>query len=224
MQVVLSFMCSCTSTWSPSKLYRQPSYGLNLSVDSCNLWKVDQNITYVELPWSIRTRCTFLLIVTIEITTGSLSCGTTSYKSAFVKKRSGSGDWSGFPPSSGITSLTYFFHWEAVHPPLEKAPEIVLISPWTGISCPWSPAGTAVVGVPRLSCRYSFRKPFLTSSSNLVVMPNNCAGCGQRLGGTRTKCLCWALTFCRSSVETSICLLRLGWQSAPRGAFESCVW
>ena len=41
------------------------------------LLKVDQNITSVELPWSTRTWCTFLPTVTIEITMGSLSCGTT---------------------------------------------------------------------------------------------------------------------------------------------------
>ena len=114
----------------------------------------------------MRTRCTFLPAVTIEITTRSFSCGTTSYRSTFVKKRSGSGDWSGSPASIAITSLTYFFCWEAVHPSPENPLEIVLISPLTGISCPRSPAGTAVVGPPWFSCRYSFRKPFLTSSSN----------------------------------------------------------
>ena len=35
-----------------------------------------------------------------------------------------------------------------------------------GISCPWSPTGTADVWAPWFSCRYSFRKPFLTNSSN----------------------------------------------------------
>ena len=54
----------------------------------------------------------------------------------------------------------------AVHPPLENHLEIVLISPLTCISCPWSPAGTTVVGVPWLSCKYSLRNPFLTNSSN----------------------------------------------------------
>ena len=97
---------------------------------------------------------------------GPLSCGTTSGRSTFVKKRSGSRDWSSSPTSTAITSLTYFFHWEAVHPPPENPLEIVLISPWTGISCPSSPAGTAVVGALWFSCRYFFKNPFLTSLSN----------------------------------------------------------
>ena len=33
-------------------------------------------------------------------------------------------------------------------------------------SCPWSPTRAADVGAPCSSCRYSFRKPFLTSLSN----------------------------------------------------------
>ena len=114
----------------------------------------------------MRTQCTFLPAVTTNITTRSLSCGTTSCRSTFVKKRSDSGDWSSSPTSTVITSLTYFFRWEAVHPPPENPPEIVLISLWTGISCPWSPTGITVVGTPWFSCKYSFRKPFLTNSSS----------------------------------------------------------
>ena len=53
-----------------------------------------------------------------------------------------------------------------MHPLPENPPEIVLIFPWIGTSCPWSPVGAADVGAPCGSCRYSFKKPFLTSSSN----------------------------------------------------------
>ena len=89
-----------------------------------------------------------------------------SRRSVFVKKRSGSGDWSCSLAYTAIMSLEYFFRWEVVHPPPEKPPKMVLISPWTGISCPWSGAGVAGVGAPCFSCRYSFRKPFFTNSFN----------------------------------------------------------
>ena len=58
VKVVLNSTCPLTSTWSPVKPYKQPSYDLNWSGDNSNLLKVDQNITSVELPWSMRTWCT----------------------------------------------------------------------------------------------------------------------------------------------------------------------
>ena len=86
-RVVLSSTCPHTSTWSSAKPYKQPSYGLNWSGNNHKLLNVTQNITSVELPWSMRIRCTFLPTVTTDITTGSSSCGTTSSKSELVKQR-----------------------------------------------------------------------------------------------------------------------------------------
>ena len=69
-------------------------------------------------------------------------------------------------PLTVITSLAYFFRWEGVHPPFEKPQEIVLTSPWTGTSCPWSPVGVTTVEALWPSSRYSFKKSFFTKSSN----------------------------------------------------------
>jgi len=97
--------------------------------------KVPQNITSVELPWSMRTLCTLMPTVTTEITMGLSLYGTKSLKLALGKQRSGSSYSSCSRASTVITSLAYLLCWEAVPPPPEKPPEIVLISSWTGTSC-----------------------------------------------------------------------------------------
>ena len=77
-------------------------------------------MTSAELPWSTRTLCTFLPPVTTEMTTGSLSCGTTSRRSPLVNTRSDSHGSPEILSSIELTPLAYFFRWEAVGPPPEK--------------------------------------------------------------------------------------------------------
>ena len=76
----------------------------------------------------MRTLRTFLPTMTIDITTGSSSCGTSSSKSELVKHRSGSGGWSGLLASRNITSRTYRLRLEVELAPLENPLEMVFSS------------------------------------------------------------------------------------------------
>jgi len=134
-KVVLSSTHPRTSTWSPTKPTKHPSYGLSWSGDNCMLVNVPKNITSLELPLSIKTLCTFLSTVMTNITIGSFSWGTTSSRSELVKQRVGSGGWSGILPSRDITACAYRFCLEAKFPPIENSPKMVFISPWTDVSC-----------------------------------------------------------------------------------------
>jgi len=107
-KVVLISTYPRTSTWSPTKSTKNPSYGLSWSGDNCILLNVPYNISSVELPWSIKTLCTFLPTVTTDITTG----GTMSSRSELAKQRVGYRGWSGLLASRDITARVSSF-WKS---------------------------------------------------------------------------------------------------------------
>jgi len=165
-KVVLNSTYPCTSTWFPAKLTKHPSYGLNWSRDNYKLSKVSQNITSAELPWSIKTLCTFRSIVTTDITTESCSWETTSSRSTPVKHKAGSWARSCLLVSKDITTRAHHLRLVFELPPPENPPEIVFNSPWISVSCTRSLRTTSPCDPSRLSMRYSFKNPSLTRSTN----------------------------------------------------------
>ena len=138
-KAILSSTYPRISIWSPVKPIKHPSYGLKWSGDNCKLMKVSQNITPVELSWSIKTLCTFRPTLT---TAGSFSWEITSSISTPVKHRAGTRARSGILVSKEITVQPYHLHLVVELPPSENSPEMEFNSPWIGVSCACSP-GTA---------------------------------------------------------------------------------
>ena len=166
-KVVLSSTYPRTSTWSPVKPTKHPSYGLSWSWDNYRLMNVPQNITSVDLPWSIKTLRTFLPMVTTNITIRSFSWGTTSSRSELAKQRVGSRGWSALLTSRDITACPYHLRLEAKFPPSKNPLDMVISSPWTGISCAWSLKATSPFGL--VSLKIILQEPFLHQASQLVA-------------------------------------------------------
>ena len=160
-------------------------------------------MTSAELPWSTSTLCTFLPAVTTEMTTGSLSWGTTSRRSLLVNTRS---DSHGSPESLSSIELTphaYFFRWEAVGPPPEN------LQQWCG---PRQAHASHVLVLPPAAARWRSLRALRHNPSKTEFSPAHLAGnpttgsyqCGARKPrGTRTRSLCEALTPCQSSLVAS---------------------
>lgn len=73
VKVILRSTYPRISTCSPEKPIRTPSKGLSWPFDTCRSTKVSQNVTSVELLWSIRTKSMFLPIMTMKNTMGPSS-------------------------------------------------------------------------------------------------------------------------------------------------------
>ena len=157
-------------------------------------------MTSAELPWSTRTLCTFLPPVTTEMTTGSLSCGTTSRRSPLVNTRSDSHGSPEILSSIELTPLAYFFRWEAVGPPPEKTQQ------WCEPRRERASRALAPLSAPARR-RVLRRNPSETrfSPAHQVGNPTrgSCQCDDQRPRGTRTKSLSVALTPCQFSPVTS---------------------
>ena len=104
--------------------------------------------------------------------------GTTSRRSSLVKTRSTSRAWSAYCAFTVINARAYFFRWEAVHPPPKKPPEMVWISPWTGISFPVTPPSSP------LGNHSSPARLTGVPTQNSFVLDD------QTLGGTHTRHSC----------------------------------
>ena len=101
-------------------------------------------------------------MVTTDITTGSFSWGTMSYRSELAMQRVGSNGWSGLLASKDITTRAYRLRLEAELSPPKNPLKMVFSSPWTGVSCAWSLMVTSPFGSSWSASRYSFKNPSFT--------------------------------------------------------------